>query len=71
MQNAIQRMILQLRSEFQINDAGTLTGTCLQSLIAWSKQFDDSHQWIPKINLKVEVVDKGQEGADIELTLRR
>ena len=70
MQEATQLLTSQLQSVCQTADVGTLTAICLQSLTAWSKQFDDSHQWIPRISLQVEVVEKGQEGADIELTLR-
>lgn len=71
MQAAIQLMTLQLQSASQTTAEGTSTAICLQSLTAWSKQFDDSRQWLPRILLQVEVVDKSQEGADIEITLRQ
>jgi hypothetical protein len=69
MKEAIQLMTSQLQSVSQTTAAGTSTATCLQSLTAWSKQFDDSRQWMPRILLQVEVVDKGQEGADIDISL--
>jgi hypothetical protein len=71
MKSAIQAMTSQLQSESQTIEEGTSTAICLQSLTAWSSQFDDSRQWLPKILLQVEVVEKGEEGADIEIVLRK
>jgi hypothetical protein len=69
MKAAIQLMTSQLQSESRTAVAGTSTAICLQSLTAWSKQFDDSHQWMPRILIQVKTVDKGQEGADITISL--
>ena len=67
MQAAIQSLVSQLQSECQTTAGETSTETFPQSLTAWCSQFDDSRQWIDRLQVNVEVVEKGKEGADILL----
>lgn len=55
----------QLNSYTAIKDGETWMEGCQQSLIAWSKQFDDSSDWIPEIRITSKHVQKGNEGAII------
>lgn len=54
MDRCIQSFESQLRSAIQTSAGGTLMGRSLRSLIAWSRQFDDSRQWIPKQSAEAE-----------------
>lgn len=63
---AAERSLLsQLSSAVQTIDGGTWTTRQLRSWIASSLPFDDSIQHITAINIKLERVPKGAEGADI------
>lgn len=69
MDRAIQAIESQLRSAFLTNGGETPMEPCLHSLIAWSKQFDDSVHWLPDIRIKAVTVPKGDEGATMEIEL--
>ena len=56
---------LQLNSLSQTIGGEISTEQVQQSLIVWSKEFDDSRQWIPEIHVKMKKVSKGMEGAII------
>jgi hypothetical protein len=53
----------QLLLAFQTTDAGTWTAHSAPSLTVWWKRFDDSHQWVPELNIERIQVPKGKEGA--------
>jgi hypothetical protein len=67
MQKAIQSIESQLRSAFLTMPTGTLTALSLPSWIASSLPLDDSRQWIPEMEIKVELVEPGKEGAVIQI----
>lgn len=59
----------QLRCVSRIIGDGMQTAHCLQSLIACATQFDDSVQWVPELHVRAVKCAKGDEGADIVVTL--
>ena len=68
----IRSLQFQLRSVLPIEDTAISMGPwplCSILLSAHSTDFDDSRQWIPKITIESVEVAKGEEGADIEITL--
>lgn len=67
MKNTILDLSSQLESAIRTKDGGISMEPLARSLIAWSKQFDDSRQWIPRISLRD--LDIGINIAVIELEL--
>lgn len=64
MEKCIQSFESQLRSAIQTRGDGTLMEQSLRSLIVWSRQFDDSRQWIPK---QVAEAEDGPDSACVTI----
>jgi hypothetical protein len=67
MDRAIRSIESQLHSLLRTTGEETSMEPQVRSLIAWSKQFDDSVQWIPSLRLEVVNCEKGKEGAEITI----
>lgn len=65
MQACKDSFALQLLCAYRTRENATPTGLSRPSWIASSMPLDDSVREIPEIHLKVEVVEPGQEGAEI------
>lgn len=69
MDAATASLVFQLYSASVTHAPETGTERCLRSLIASATQFDDSIQWIPEIHVRAVRCAKGDEGAEIAITL--
>lgn len=70
MERCIQSFVSQLNSGSAITGSAILTDASQPSWIAWLRQLrglDDSRQWIPEIHIYSVDVEKGSEGAVIEI----
>lgn len=67
MDRCIRSFESQLRYGEVTTGDGTSTGQWPPSWIAWSGQFDDSRQWIPKQSVEWRTVAKGSEGAIVTI----
>lgn len=68
MEACIRSFVLQLRSVAQTAGDATSTGWQRRYLTASLLPYDDSHQWIPKLVVTVEQVDRGNEGATLTIS---
>ncbi len=68
MERCIQSFEYQLLSAFLITEGGMQTVLSPHSWTASFLPLNDSVQWIPEITIRVEQVEKGAEGAIIEIT---
>lgn len=67
MAGIIRDLESQLNCVSQISGLGTSTVQQQHSWIASSLPADDSWQWIPELNVKAVLVEKGSEGALITI----
>ena len=68
MTKAIRDIELQLLCAYRTPADATPTTPSLRSWIVSSMPLDDSISWIPELSIKVQWVEKGLEGAIIEIT---
>lgn len=67
MEKVTQSIASQLYSYFRTNEGGISTGVRLPSWIALTIPLDDSWQWIPELNVRAIMAEKGNEGAVITI----
>lgn len=67
MQKIVESFVSQLLCASQTMPSGTGTARWRRSLIVLSLPADDSLNDVPEIHLNVEYVDKGEEGALIQI----
>lgn len=68
MADVVESFTSQLRSELATRGIETSTAHTLLSRIAWLLPLDDSRKWIVSLSVSMQLVVKGQEGADITVT---
>lgn len=68
MQQCTDSLSSQLLCAYRISEGGMQTGRSLHSWTALFLPPDDTVHHIPEIHIEVEVVPKGEEGANIEIT---
>lgn len=67
MQEIEDSFVSQLLCAFRTSDGQTLTGSSLQSAIAYAVPGDDAWTCIPEIHIRGQLCPPGQEGATITL----